>query len=85
MLMRNVALADSYSIHCHFADAMIVHERGHKYKHVEDLMRLELQNKQVIGISMGCAMMIVFFASPNRIFTQMSHLPGNHRSGTRRA
>lgn len=41
MLVRDVALADRNPVHGHLADSVVVHEGGHQYEHVENLMRLE--------------------------------------------
>lgn len=42
MLVRDVALADRYSIHGHLADSVIVYKSSHQYQNMENLMRLEL-------------------------------------------
>lgn len=45
MLVGDVTLADRYPVHGHLADAVIVHESCHQNQHVENLMRLELNDE----------------------------------------
>lgn len=57
MLVRDVALADRDPVHGHLADSVVVHEGGHQYEHVENLMRLEpniaLSGEPSFGHSQG--------------------------------
>lgn len=44
--VRDGAFTDRYTVHCHLADAVIMYKCSRNNKHVENLMRLKLENKE---------------------------------------